>query len=261
MKTLIYKPVLFAFIIVLCETCLKGQVPTLGNQEKLVEALISKHLESESSSLIQNIKYYLMGASSKYSWEINYSSLNFQCTMVRPYDGNRSKSIVEISRTLRRDWRGQVYYKTLKNESAYTFDGKNIFSKETEDFTPFPVYPENYRYECNSSINHSTMINVITGLRVDISQTRPPVDGVIGSPNSGVSTFEMVVQADAKKVPETCMSNKDYEDWVASPNYRKSQKIVLNSTTTDPVFITKDFPLNLFQERVEGGVSVSLMIK
>jgi hypothetical protein len=148
-----------------------------------------------------------------------------------------------------------------KNVSVYTLDGKLISSQDTEDFSSFPMYPENYRYECESSKNNSTTIKVSTGIRVDITQTRPPVDGVIGSPYSGVSTFELVIDADTKRVPETCLSNKAYEDWVNSPTYRKSQKIALNSTVADPVLITKDFPVYLNQEWVEGGVSVSFKSK
>lgn len=255
------KNTLNTLVAIVSSTSLMGQTPMPPVYDRFVETVIAKQMESESSSLIQNLKSYLTGSSSKYSWGINYSSANFQCTIIRPHDSNRSTASAEILRTFKRDWRGQEFYRTIKNETIYTQDGKVISSKCTEDYSPFPMYPENYRYECESSKNNSTTIKVSTGIRVEINQKMPPVDGVLGSRYSGVSTFELSIDADTKKVPANCLSSKEQEEWGNSPSYRKSQKIVLTSTAADPIILTKDFPINLSQEWVEGGVSVLFKFK
>lgn len=213
-----------------------------GGLGGLVEKLITKQLESGSGSLMQPIKAWIFGT--EYTGAVSISSSRFDCTIVEPYDTNRGYTIKKIKRKTITDSRGILFYNTLTTKTTYQNDGKQIQFEETKSTDSFPLYIENYVYDCESSKNNSTEIKSSTGCTATMTIAGPSLK------STEYPAFRFDLQASVKTVPKGCISNKEYAEWLEAPEQLKTQTIFVTSIINTPLTISSQFTPDLNQEIV-----------
>ena len=224
----------FSFLIAVAENDLNAN-PTSPVQ-KLLEDLIVKPIES----VTKPIKSWIFGT--EYTGSVIISSCRFSCTTIQPHDSNRSYVVTEIKRTANTDSRGTLFYNTSTIKTTYSNDGKIIQSEESKNSDPFPLYIENYVYDCQSSKNNSTEIKSSVGCTAVMTIAGPSLQ------SREKPAFRFDLQASVKAVPKGCISEKDYTEWAESSEYLKTQTVPLESIINSPLVVLTQFTPNLNQE-------------
>jgi hypothetical protein len=204
--------------------------------QKLLEDLIVKPVDS----ITKPVKSWIFGT--EYTGNITISHCRFSCTTIQPYDSNRGYIVTEIKKIANTDSRGALFYNTLTTKTTYSNDRKIIQFEESKSTDPFPLYIENYIYDCQSSYNNSTEIKSSTGCTAVMTVAGPSLK------STEKPAYRFDLQASAKTVPKGCITEKEYTEWTEKPEYIKTQTITLESIINTPLTISARFTPDLNQE-------------